>query len=84
MADETPKRFKGQKHLEAGYRAGFAAGHRQGLIDANEAAQEDEERERLMQGELARLRGEQQTKPKRTRRTKPVPDESTGDASQPS
>lgn len=74
MADtERPKRLRGAKLLEEGYRAGYADGRCAGLAEARAEKDIEGMREAAMQLTLDKLRTRLASKPKRARRMKTEP-----------
>lgn len=71
MADtERPKRLRGAKLLEEGYRAGFADGLRHAIAEIEARQGLDYTRETTILSGLAHLRSQKANVPKRTRRAK--------------
>lgn len=68
MADEQPKRVRGQKEREAVYRQGFHDGVAYGVEELRRAREMDADRDAAASAGLAKLRRTIATEPKRRRR----------------
>lgn len=69
MTDETkPKRLRGAKLLEQGYRAGYRDGMRDTITEIEARTAMDTIREERIQTGLAKFRSQKTSEPRRTRK----------------